>query len=112
MGIEQREFEEAIARYRANLGQVSSLKEAVDAIARRLDGIRRAVELGEADRVALLGVQLERAVVEFGRFEALRRSQEALGALEDALQRPWGSGRAFDVPETSPRGPAPQEEKR
>ena len=60
-------------------------------------------ELGEADRVALLGLQLERAVVESARFEALRRSQEALGALEDALHRPLGSTQEFRIPESSPR---------
>lgn len=95
------EFEEALVRLRANLRQASSLKDASDAVARRLEGVRRAVDLGEADRVTLLGVQLERAVVEFARFEAHRRSQEALGALEDALQHPLGS--AFEIPESSPR---------
>lgn len=95
------EFEEASARVRANLRQLASLKDASDATARRLEGVRRAVQLGEADRVTLLGLQLERAVVEFARFDALRRSQEALGALEDGLQHPLGS--EFDIPEASPR---------
>jgi outer membrane protein TolC len=95
------EFEEAAARYRANLRQLASLKDATDATARRLEGVRRAVELGEADRVTLLGLQLERAIVEFARFDALRRAQEALGALEDALQHPVGS--EFHIPESSPR---------
>src|SRR5262249_55097305 len=61
------EFEQAIARYRAAKSQLAALEAASAAVARRLDGVRRAVELGETDRVSLLGVQLERAVVEFGR---------------------------------------------
>jgi outer membrane protein TolC len=97
------ELEAALARYRANLAQLASLKEASDATTRRVEGVRRAVELGEADRIALLGLQLERAVVDSARFEALRRSQDALGALEDALQHPLASTLEFRVPESSPR---------
>jgi len=103
------ELEESLARYRANLAQLSSLQEASEATTRRFEGVRRAVELGEADRAALLGIQLERAVVEFARFGALRRSQEALGAIEDALQRPLRSALEFPIPEASPRL---QEEKK
>ena len=97
------DMEEALARYEANLKQLVSLKDASEAVARRLEGVRRAVELGEADRVTLLGIQLERSIVEFARFEALRRAQEALGAIEDALQRPLDKAGSLDVPETSPR---------
>ncbi len=104
------EFEQAYARYQSSRNELASLKEASEAIARRFEGVRRAVELGETDRVALLGIQVERTIVEFGRFEALRRSQEALGALEDALQRPLGG--AFEIPETIPRQGSLEKEKR
>lgn len=103
------ELEESLARYRANLAQLTSLQEASEATLRRFEGVRRSVELGESDRVALLGVQLERAVVDFARFEALRRSQEALGALEDALQHPLGISRGVDILDF---WPLPQEEKK
>ncbi len=95
------EFEQASARFQASRNQLTALKEASEAIARRLESVRRAVELGEMDRVALLGIQVERAIVESGRLEALRRAQEALGALEDALQRPLGS--PFEIPESAAR---------
>src|SRR5262249_33434640 len=102
------EGEQAIASYRAAREQLAALEAATAAVSRRLEGVRRAVELGEADRVSLLGVQAERTLLESGRVEALRRSQEALGALEDALQRPLGgAGRVFEAPETAPRKERP-----
>jgi outer membrane protein TolC len=102
------DLEQAIASYRGARNQLAALDLASAAVTRRLDGVRRALELGEADRVSLLGVQAERTLVESGRIEALRRSQEALGALEDALQRPLGgSGRAFEAPESAPRKEKP-----
>jgi len=104
------QFEQAFARYRSSRNQLVALKEASEAVGRRLDGVRRAVELGEADRVTLLGIQLERAVVETGRFEALRRSQEALGSLEDALQRPIAGD--FPIPESVGRPLSPAKENR
>jgi outer membrane protein TolC len=106
------EFEEALARFQAGRGQLASLRVALAAVTRRLEGIRRAVDLGEADRATLLGAQLERSFVELAGFEALRRSQEALGALEDALQRPLGGApRAPAIPETVPRQGSPGKEK-
>lgn len=98
------EFDEAAARYRAGLAQLALIRDLVAAVDRRLDSVRRSVELGETDRVTLLGVQAERAVVESARLEALRRAQEALGALEDAVQRPIdGTVPSFKFPETTPR---------
>ena len=106
------EFEEAFARYRAGRLQRGIFRDALAVAGARLDRIRRAVELGEADRAALLGAQLERSIVDFGAFEALRRTQEALGALEDALQRPVSDApRPPEIPETVPRRGSPGKEK-
>jgi outer membrane protein TolC len=102
------QFEQAFARYQSSRNQLVALKEASEAIGRRLEGVRRAVDLGEADRVTFLGIQLERAVVETGRFEALRRSQEALGSLEDALQRPIAG--EIPIPESVGRPLSPAKE--
>jgi len=98
------EFEQALARFQAGRNQLTALQEASEAIGRRFESVRRAVELGELDRVALLGIQVERGIVESGGLEALRRVQEALGALEDALQRPLGGATTpFEIPEPAPR---------
>jgi len=106
------EFEEAFARYRAGRLQVAIFRDALVVVGARVDKIRRAVELGEAERAALLGAQLERSIVEFAAFEALRRTQEALGALEGALQRPVGDEtRLPEIPELLQRRGSPGKEK-
>jgi len=98
------EFEEASARYRAALAQLALTRDLLAEVDGRLAGVRRMVEAGEADRVTLLGAQVERAALESARLEALRRAQEALGALEDAVQRPIdGSVPPSPFPETPPR---------
>jgi cobalt-zinc-cadmium efflux system outer membrane protein len=94
------EFDEAVARYRGARSRLMKTRGLTEAIERRLQGVRRAVELGEADRVTLLGVRIEKAATETARLEALRAAQEALGALEDAVQRPIdGSVPAFRLPD-------------
>ena len=61
------------------------------------------MQLGEEDRLALNGVQIEHAVVARGRLDALVRAQSALGELEDAVQRPLDPGDAFSAaPESMP----------
>jgi hypothetical protein len=57
--------------------------------------MQRAVHLGEEDRLALNGVQLENSVLARMRLDALARAQSALGELEDAVQRPLDPGDIF-----------------
>jgi outer membrane protein TolC len=97
------EFEESFARTRAAWAEVAVARELQAAADRRVESLRRAVELGESDRVTLLGARLEAAVVESARLEALRRAQEAQGALEDAVQRPLDGGATVDLPEKEKR---------
>jgi outer membrane protein TolC len=93
------EFDEAVARYRGARARLLKVRELSDLVERRFQGVRRAVELGESDRVALLGVRIEKAAADAARLEALRAAQEALGALEDAVQRPIdGTVPSFKLP--------------
>ncbi|MDA8233102.1 MAG: TolC family protein [Magnetospirillum sp.] len=50
----------------------------------------RLLQTGEGDRLSLVAAQIQRILAERGRLDALRRAQDALGALEDAVQRPLG----------------------
>lgn len=93
------DLDEGVARYRAARARLAKARELADAAERRLQGVRRAVELGEADRLTLLGVRIERNIAEGARLEALRAAQEALGTLEDAVQRPIdGTVPSFQLP--------------
>jgi len=63
----------------------------------------RAVQIGESDRLALNAVMLERSAVVQARFGALVRAQQALGELEDAVERPLEPG---DIPQLTSQSPA------
>ncbi|MDQ6631977.1 MAG: hypothetical protein M3Y82_09500, partial [Verrucomicrobiota bacterium] len=59
---------------------------------------QRALEIGETDRAALASVQVQSSILGRARLEALHKSQIALGALEDAVQRPLSSDENFLIP--------------
>jgi cobalt-zinc-cadmium efflux system outer membrane protein len=82
------EFDGATARLRAAQAQRTLAAQLQAASAKRVTDLRRAMDLGDADRSAWIGARLEASVADAAALEALRRVQEALGALEDAVQRP------------------------
>jgi outer membrane protein TolC len=78
----------ALARY---VGAAAELAEADMLIVSLRDQqarVVRLVEAGAEDALALAGVRVQVAMVARARLDAVRKLQEALGALEDALQRP------------------------
>ena len=99
------ESERSFARYNAALKELAeadhSLRSLQDA---QVHAMQRAIQLGEEDRLALNGVQLEHFVLAKMRLDAVARAQSALGELEDAVQRPLDRGDDFAAaPEPSPR---------
>ncbi len=64
--------------------------------------IRQRLEMGEADRLAVLQARLECILLEQERWDRIRQAQEALGALETALQRPMDSGEQLPSPPSPP----------
>jgi outer membrane protein TolC len=78
-----------------------------------LQMMKQSVRLGEEDRLALTGVQIESSVVARARLDALARAQSALGELEDAVQRPLDPGDMFPTnPESPALNKSPKESKR
>ena len=93
--------EEALARYRGAMRELNGTEQAV----RQLERVvvpteRRTVAAGESDRLALNAVLLQRPALAGTWLSALGRSQSALGALEDAVERP------LDPDEIALPGPA------
>lgn len=83
------EMESARARYAAALAEIEETDRRLLATQQERErALRRAVEVGEADRLALAGARVESAVLVRTRLEALARAQAALGALEDAVEKP------------------------
>jgi len=90
--------ERALAVYAAALKEVAegqqSLRKLQDT---QLQMITQAVQLGEEDRLSLNGVEIQGSVLAHTRLEALRRTQSALGELEDAVQRPLDHGDSLSI---------------
>lgn len=83
------EMEKALAQYHAALAELAEAgTRLVTLQQRREKAARRALEIGEADRLTLTGIRVQGALAARARLEALRKAQAGLGALEDALQHP------------------------
>jgi outer membrane protein TolC len=97
------EMEIALARYRGGLAEFADASERLARTQQEREAaLRRAVDAGEEDRLALASVRVESAVAARARLDAMRRVQIALGALEDAVQQPLDPGAAWPDPEIKP----------
>lgn len=80
------EIDRARAAYLAAVRTVATADTLLRDQGRQRQQIERAFRLGETDRLAPLAAQVEQAIVELARFEALVQQREALASMEDALQ--------------------------
>lgn len=81
--------EAALANYRSAYQEFAAADESLRKLQQNQQQMMEtAIREGEQDRLALIGVQLESAVVARARLDALSRAQSSLGALENAVQRP------------------------
>ena len=87
--------EEALARYRGALRELNGAEEALMQLEHVVvPTARRTVAAGETDQLALNAVQIQRPALAETWLAALGRTQSALGALEDAIQRPLAADKA------------------
>ncbi|HYL14640.1 MAG TPA: TolC family protein [Terriglobales bacterium] len=85
--------ETALARYDAALKELAEADESLNKIQTVQEQMaRRAVGIGESDRLELNGVLLQGSAAAKARLDALGRAQTALGELENAVQRPLAPG--------------------
>lgn len=104
------ESESSLARYNSALAELAEADGSLRTLQQsELQKTQRAFEAGQEDRLTLTGVRIEHAVVSRLRLESLARAQSALGALEDAVQRPLDPGDTFSVPAALATSPLPQE---
>jgi len=94
--------EGALARYQAAFSELEARESLTKLQGEREQMITRAVQIGESDRLTLNDVMLERSAVAQAWFGALVRAQQALGELEDAVERSLEPG---DIPELTPQSP-------
>ncbi len=98
------DIDRAIASYRGGTRAVATADALVQSQIRRRQQIDRAFRLGEVDRLAVLTTDLEQAVIELARFEAVVQQREALALIEDALQQSMFDGGSLYIrlPEKMP----------
>jgi len=95
----------SLAKYRSALTELKTAEDLAKIENHRLASVQRAFEIGQEDRLTLASAQAENAATQRARLESLRKAQAALGALEDALQRPLDGGIEFPtISDASPRG--------
>lgn len=80
------EIDRARAAYLGAVRSVATADALLQDQARQRRQIERAYQLGETDRLGPLTANVEQAVVELARFEAVVQQREALASMEDALQ--------------------------
>lgn len=100
------EIDRALADYRASLKTLDIASTLLATQQAQQRALQAQLQAGSVDRLALVNVELEVAVSARARLTALINSQKALGALEDAVQRPLdGSAPMSPVPEQVPDMP-------
>jgi outer membrane protein, heavy metal efflux system len=80
--------EEALANYNSALKQLAQARQLLQESRAREQAAQKALESGQSDRVTLNGTRLQTAVAEIAQFDALYKTQQAFGGLENAVQRP------------------------
>jgi outer membrane protein TolC len=96
----------ALTRYRGGLEAYVQASSSAAFSEKRVGSFQRAIELGDVDALELATTQLEAAITEQSKLTALDNAQTELGALEDAVQRPFENGdlKSFSLP-APPRAP-------
>jgi outer membrane protein TolC len=97
-------LDRALAGYRAALHTLETADSVLSGRKQAQQSTQALFKAGEADRLALVSAQLELDTSALARLNALVKAQQALGLLEDAIQRPLDPSETLPVrPDTDPR---------
>jgi outer membrane protein TolC len=97
-------IDQAVSAYRAATRSVATGDALLADANRGAHEVERSFRAGETDRPTLVTAELEAATTALSRFDAVVQQRQAIGALEDALQKPlFDPGQWPVVPERSPR---------
>lgn len=93
----------ALAQYDAAYEVWTEAQKSADQTAAQSRTAHKWLESGEADRLMAVSADLQTAVAERARLDALHQAQLALGALEEAVERPIEPTAAPSLPNAEPR---------
>ena len=83
------ELEIATTRYENALVSLKEADASLAVIVNQLELAKKALEVGEQDRLTVIGLDIQRQVAMRIRLEAVRKAREAAGAIENAIEKPW-----------------------
>ena len=83
------EIDRALLSRAAAIEQIRRLEDLTRAQQQQVEQIEAAFKAGAADQLEVANARAELALNEIARLEALAKKQQAIGRLEDALQRPF-----------------------
>ena len=82
------EIDRAVEVFNISDRNLAALQPLAEAQARRTQAVKEQFQAGAVDQTELLSVQVEQATAEITRLDSQIKLQQAIGALEDAVQRP------------------------
>lgn len=80
--------EQALAKYTAALNQLAEARRLMQQSLAQQESVNQSFKAGQSDRVALNGAQLQTAATAIAELDAVISAQQALGDLENSVQRP------------------------
>ena len=92
-----------VAQYRAAYNILTDATDAVEELRRQERSADEIASAGETGQLTVVAARLQTSVARRARLTALRQTQLSLGLVEDALERPIGSGTNPALPRTAPR---------
>jgi outer membrane protein, heavy metal efflux system len=95
--------EVATAQYDSALKRMNAATSMLQLQRSQTDAVRRSFNAGEADRVALRTSELELVLAQLALVDSAVQAQQALGALEDAIEQPLTLSPVPQAPIVSPR---------
>lgn len=95
--------DKALAQYKAALAVLKEARQSAEQAEAQRQSTYAWLKSGESDRLVAVLADIQAAIAERARLDALHQVQLALGSLEDALQRPIDPAVAPVLPERAPR---------
>jgi outer membrane protein TolC len=93
----------ALAQYDAAYAVWTEAQKSADQVQAQSQTAHKWLESGEADRLVALSADLQTAIAERARLDALHQAQLALGALEEAVEHPIEPTAEPSLPRAEPR---------
>lgn len=97
------ETDKALAQYRAAYAVLDEARRSTAQADEQRRTAYQSLKSGEADQLTAVSADIQTAIIERARLDALHQTQLALGSLEDALQRPIDPNIVQALPKKAPR---------